>query len=210
MDLSRPLRTVVPGVDGDVLAVLVRTHAPLTGNKVSQLAGRSYAQVRHVLHRLVGDGLVLAERHGQAISYTLNRSHVVAPAIEQLGRAHEEVEERIRSCVAAWPAPPRTVAIFGSFARRDGSSDSDIDVLFVRLEGTSYDDPTWARQRGELASAIESWTGNPTQIVDLDADELAAAAAGGDPLVAMLRQDARVLFGDDVGGLADLGSGVAR
>jgi predicted nucleotidyltransferase len=190
-----------------VLVVLVRTHAPLTGNKVAQLAGRSYSQVRAVLHRLVDDGLVVSDRHGQAFSYTLNREHVAAAALEQLGRAHRTVEERIGEHVSSWSPPPRCVAIFGSFARRDGAVDSDIDVLVVRPDRTPFDEPNWSGRRHELAAAVQRWTGNAAQVVDLDATELSSASRAGDPLAAQLRRDARTVFGEDVASLLGAGSG---
>jgi predicted nucleotidyltransferase len=209
MDLQHPLRTVVPGVDGDVLVVLARTRAPLTGNKVSQLAGRSYSQVRAVLHRLVDDGLAVRERHGQAFTYVLNRDHIAAPAIEHLARAHQLVEERIRDTATSWSIPPLSVTVFGSFARRDGTPDSDIDVLLVRPDGTPFDEPSWAQQRYELATAVQRWTGNPAQIIDLSVSELRSAAGGGEPLVEQLRADARTVFGEDVAPWLESDSGVS-
>jgi hypothetical protein len=82
-------------------------------------------------------------------------------------------------------------------------------VLLIRPEGTAYDDPQWAQQRRELATAVESWSGNPTQVVDLDVAEFAAAARGGDPIVGELRQEVRILFGDDLARHAESSSGTA-
>lgn len=198
MDVGLPLRSVSPGVDGDVLGVLLRTHAPLTGNKVSQMAGRSYAQVRHVLHRLVDDGLVSAERHGNAVSYTFNREHVTAAGLEELTRLHDEVEGRIRDFVSMWSLPARSAAVFGSFARRDGSADSDIDLLLVRSAGVALDNEVWSAQRHAPAAAIERWTGNPARIVDMSPAELTAAASRDEPLIGSLRDEVKVVAGEDL------------
>lgn len=196
MDLGLPLRSVSPGVDADVLAVLLRTHAPLTGKKVSELAGRSYAQVHHVLQRLVADGLVNGTRHGNAVSFEFNRDHVAAEPLGLLIRLHDAVELRIAEAVEQWQQPARSVAVYGSFARQDGTADSDVDVLLVRPGETDFDDENWASQRHELAAAIERWTGNPAQVVDLSASELRDAAARQEPLAQSLRRDARVVAGE--------------
>lgn len=198
MDVSRPLRSVSPGVDSDVLTVLVRTHAPLTGNRVAQLAGRSYAQVRHVLRRLVAHGLVNAERYGNAVVYNLNRDHVAAGLVAGLAELHAEVEQRVRTLVEGWTMRPRALVVFGSFARRDGDENSDIDLLLVRPRGLEEDEPTWAAQRYELAQAVEGWTGNRAQIVDVAPGDLLAAADADEPLVASLVDDGQVLYGPEL------------
>lgn len=178
--------------------MLARNHAALTGARVQRLAGRSYAQVRHALHRLAADGLVTRERHGQAFSYSLNRSHVLAAAIEAAAAAGDAVEDQLTAALQAWSPAPAAVVLFGSFARRDGNADSDIDVLVVRGDGTDEDDPLWSAQRYELARSLERWTGNTTQIVELASAELGEAIARGDELIAAVRRDGRVLAGPDL------------
>jgi hypothetical protein len=79
MDLSLPLATVAPSLDAEVLTVLARTTAPLSGRRVGALARRgSHQGVQRVLNRLVEHGLVLAEPASPAILYRLNRDHVLA------------------------------------------------------------------------------------------------------------------------------------
>lgn len=198
MDLSQPLRSVSPGVDSDVLGVLASTHAPLTGNRVALLAGRSYAQVRAVLRRLVAHGLVNAERIGNAVAYALNREHVAAGFITGLTDLHAAVEQRIHGLLADWTIQPHAVVAFGSFARRDGDEHSDIDLLLVRPPELDEDDPLWAEQRYELASGLERWTGNRAQIIDLAPDELLAATEAEEPLIASLTQEGQVLLGPEL------------
>ena len=167
MDLSNPLRVVAPGVESDVLAVLLRSHAPLTGARVAALAARSETQVRLVLSRLHRHGLVEAERHGQSYSFLLNRWHVLVPGLEQIHQAMPTLEEMIRAAVADWSVAPASLVLFGSAARRDGDADSDIDLLLVRDDTTNADDETWAEQRHALARDVERWTGNAVQIVEV-------------------------------------------
>lgn len=195
MDLSNPMRAVAPGVESDVLAVLLRSHAPLTGARVAAMAERSETQVRVVLRRLEEHGLVEAERHGQSYSYLLNREHVLVPGLEQLHQAMPTVEDRVRSAVQEWTLAPATLVLFGSAARRDGDAHSDIDLLLVRDDTTNTDDETWAEQRHALARDVERWTGNTVQIVDLSESELAKAVRRNEPLISGLRGDGILLAG---------------
>jgi predicted nucleotidyltransferase len=198
MDLSNPLRAVAPGVEGDVLAALVRTHAPLTGARVAALAERGETQVRAVLRRLERQGLVDVERHGQSYSYLMNREHVLAPALEALERGLPEVERRVGAVVDGWIVAPASVMLFGSAARRDGDADSDVDVLLVRLDGVDADDEAWAQQRHELAQTIEKWTGNAVQVLELSTTEMAKAVRRKEPLVSELQADGVILAGRDL------------
>jgi predicted nucleotidyltransferase len=205
VDISNPFRSIAPTVDADVLGVLTRTHSSLTGVKVAELAGRSYAQVRSVLHRMVSEGVVDAERHGQAFSYRLNRDHVIAEAVTSIAQAVERAEQRIVDEAAAWDPAPYAVVVFGSFARRDGGVDSDLDVLLVRPDDVDQEHERWAPQRHELARKAERWTGNHTQILELSMTELSSAVKRDEDLVRSLRHDARVLLGPPIAEL--VGSG---
>jgi Nucleotidyltransferase domain len=198
MDPSNPFRTLAPSVDGDVIQVLARTHAPLTGAKIAVLAERSPSQVRVVLQGLERHGIVHSERHGQAYTYVLNRDHVLAEAIDLIFTASQRLEHRVAEAIAGWPVKPTGVAFFGSFARRDGDADSDVDVLLVRPTNVSDEDEAWGSQRRRLAASIQRWVGNPAQILELSEEELTVAIRRDEPLVENLRRDAVAVFGDIV------------
>ena len=195
MDISNPLRSLAPTVEGDVLAVLVRSQMPLTGRRIHELAGRSYSQVREVLHRLEVHGLVDAEDHGAAVAYSFNREHVLATAVETASAAGGEVERRLRAAFEGWTPPPAAVVLFGSFARRDGGPESDVDVLLIRPNDIADGDDLWTAQRYDLVRNVERWTGNSTQIIELTSSELHRAIERTDDLIAAVRRDGRVLVG---------------
>lgn len=198
MDLSHPLRAVAPGVEGDVLVVLLRTHVPLTGARVAALAGRGETQVRQVLRRLEQHGLVDVERHGQSYSYVVNRQHVLVPGVEALQQAMSTVERDVRALAEHWTVPPASLVMFGSAARRDGNADSDVDLLLVRSDDVDADDETWAKQRHDLAQSVERWTGNTVQVIELSTTELAKVVRRKEPLIGELRADGIVLAGSDL------------
>jgi predicted nucleotidyltransferase len=206
MDVSNPLRSVAPSVEADVLAVLSGTHLPLTGQRVQELAGRSYGRVRLVLRRLVDHGLVVTERHGNSNTYVLNRDHVLAAPLDAMVKAVSTVETSMREAVDRWRIQPEVVVLFGSFARRDGDADSDIDVLLVRPDGVDADDDGWVDQRTSLVVAVERWSGNRVQIVELSSSELNDAVSTEQPLLESLRSDG-VMLG---GARQDLRSSIVR
>lgn len=116
MDVSMPIKTVVPSLDGPVLAALAATAMPMGLATVHTRAGRgSKSGVRSVLLRMVDEGLVLEVPGG----YMLNRDHIAAPAVEMLATLHGELTSRIRhgGGVAHAPGGGRHVR-FGSPTRR--------------------------------------------------------------------------------------------
>jgi predicted nucleotidyltransferase len=195
MDVTTPLRSIAPTVESDVLSVLTRSRVAMTGRHVQQLAGRSYAQVRDVLRRLAAQGLVDLERHGNTVTYSLNRDHVLAPAIEIASTAAGEIERRLLVALEAWLPSPTAAVTFGSFARRDGGPESDIDLLLVRPDDIPEDDAAWMAQRYDLARQLERWTGNRAQIVELTSAELDGAIDRGDDLISAVRRDGYALIG---------------
>ncbi|MHB8312360.1 MAG: nucleotidyltransferase domain-containing protein [Candidatus Dormibacteria bacterium] len=195
MNPSNPLRTIAPTVDADVLAVLARTAYPLTGRRIHLLTERSYSQVHATLARLCASGLVHGERRGQAVAYTLNRDHVLASSVLDAATSLARVEELVTKLIGSFSIPPVCVALFGSFARRDGDEASDIDVLMVRPAGLRESSRGWAEQRLAFCERVELVTGNRVQLLDVSRAELGGRRHRETPLAASLRREARVLYG---------------
>ena len=95
----------------------------------------------------------------------------------------------------AWADPPVAVVVYGSAARGDGDVASDIDLLVVRPAGVGDDDPAWHDAVTDLASRVTRWTGNPCEVLDRSANELAAMAADGERLLTEIRRDGRAVVG---------------
>jgi predicted nucleotidyltransferase len=192
----------VPKLDAPVLAVLARTRRPLTGRQVHQLAGAgSESGVRKVLARLAAQGLVHASEAGQAKLYVANREHVAWPAVDILCSLKSTLLDRLRDQIRSWAVPPRAAALFGSAARGDGGTSSDIDVLLVRPDEVDAADETWCRQVDVFRDRVEAWTGNHCQVYEVDSTGLrehAGHAEREEPIVAEWRRDAIPLFGEDL------------
>jgi predicted nucleotidyltransferase len=187
MDVSMPISTVVPSLDGPVLAVLGATTAPLELAVVHARAGRgSKSGVRSALLRMVDAGLVELVPGG----YVLNRDHIAAPAVELLVALHGELANRIRGAVEKWSSPPTLVGMFGSAARRDGDATSDIDVLVIS------EDPDLEDRVDELAAQISRWTGNRAQVIGRTPKEIARLRRAKEPILTEWARDFVVLTGE--------------
>ncbi|HUB73695.1 MAG TPA: nucleotidyltransferase domain-containing protein [Solirubrobacteraceae bacterium] len=199
MDVSRPYTAVCPTLDGEVLRVLARTTRVLTGREVAALAGRrSHSGVLAVLHRLTEHGLVDRVELNRAYLFTLNREHLAAPAVEMLMQMRTALLHRIGEAVGSWETAPVHVSMFGSAARGDGDTGSDVDLLVVRPGDVLEDDSEWATQLADLRDRIRRWTGNHVQIVELGEDDVERLREDERPILAALRADAIVLYGSSI------------
>ncbi len=135
MNVGRPHTAVCPTLDSEVLNVLVGTTRPLTGREIARLAGRpSHSGVLDVLHRLAEHGLVERQEAGRALLFTLNREHLAASAVELLANMRHELFSRLRRAIENWEVAPSHVSLFGSAARGEGDTQSDIDLFVVSPE----------------------------------------------------------------------------
>jgi DNA-binding transcriptional ArsR family regulator len=171
MDLGRPLATVTPTLDGDVLAVLAQAETTFTTGQLHRVVGQySEDGIRKVLVRLTGQGIVLAERVGNAYAYRLNREHLAAAPVVALARARAELLERIEAQLATWRPAPVYAAVFGSAARGDMTVSSDIDILVIRPD--DVDEDTWEEQMTALAAQVTRWTGNDARPLQFAVSEV--------------------------------------
>jgi predicted nucleotidyltransferase len=202
MDVAKPYSALVSRLDGAVLTVLAGTTRPLTGREVARLAGRrGHSGVLLVLNRLTEHGLVDRQEAGRALLYTLNRDHLVAPAVLLLAGIRAELRMRIVQELEAWATPALHVSMFGSAARGDGDTGSDIDLFIVRPEYISAEDGQWRAQLDDLATHIQRWTGNHASIADVGEGELRELERAKRPILRELRKDAITLFGPAVADL---------
>lgn len=201
MDVAVPIRSVIPGLSGLILQVLARTEQPLTGTKIAELVGDQHASragVNKAVKSLVVGGLVTSQRVGSANLYLLNRQHIAAPSVIALSDLRSLFMQRTSDLVGTWSAPPVALWLFGSAARSDGDALSDIDLLAIRGDEIDVDDAAWNEQMIELASRVESWTGNGCSILEYSRAEFESLVVHDDPLVASLRHDAIAIAGAPV------------
>jgi Nucleotidyltransferase domain len=227
VDLSDPTSAVTSTLDGPVLAVLAQAGRPLTvGQVAAQTPRGSEIGVRRSLARLVDQGIVRATEMGRNRVHELNRDHVAAPIAEALAGLRLETWKRLRQKLAGWNPEPLYGCVFGSAARGDGDSGSDIDVLLVHSPFPGESDPRrrsspvsrqlagyateiltmqltgrqvvkWRSQVDDLHGLVEAWTGNPLQPLEMSSLEWAEHARRKSPLFAEISRDAIKVAGAD-------------
>lgn len=133
VDVTDPATVLAGGLTMPILRALAHRSSPATAAQVHRAAvAGTEAGVRRALDRLTRHGLLLAEPIGDRIVYSLNRDHVLYPAVTALIRSADELPRRLRREISGWQVAPSAAALYGSAARRDGDADSDIDLLLVR------------------------------------------------------------------------------
>jgi hypothetical protein len=180
MELNRPFAAVTPTLDGDVLATLARHDVTFTTGQIHRILNNfSEEGIRKVLARLVRQGVVIAERVGNAYAYRLNAEHLAAEPILALAKLPDTFLTRLELHLKGWEHPPVYAAVFGSFAQGTMTVDSDLDLFLVRDDDAP--ESVWAREVNQFATAVTRWTGNDARPVEYTTTELRAARA--EPMV---------------------------
>ena len=196
MDVGRPAAIILPAGTEAVLRVLAGTDGPLGVREVARLAGVSANRASQVLSELAGHGLVLVEDRGAGRFCRLNRAHLAADPLLALVGLRRRLLEFLRSEVAAWSRRPIHVSLFGSAARGDGTTASDLDLLVVRRDGgTDAEDEGWDDQLFTSGERIFAATGNRPAWLTLTAADLRRAVQAAEPMVGEWRRDALHLAG---------------
>lgn len=197
MDMTMPYTALLAKTEGKVLAVLAGTTRPLSGREVARLAGLSQNGAWRVLRRLVEHGVVSQQEAGSgaALLYSLNHDHLAAEPVIALLRLREMLFDRIKGQIEAWPLAPVHASIFGSAARGDGDTASDIDVFVVRPQQIDDGDDAWRSQLDDLSERIRAWSGNHAGVAEIGEPELRRLRRDRPRVVGALREDAIVLAG---------------
>ena len=178
---------LIPGANGAVLSVLLRTGSGLTGRQVYGLVRDRFSlwSVQQALASLVGLGVVESRSVGRAMVHTINEDHyAIAPLrvlLDPVAALREVVQRSVGSSVEA-------VILFGSVARGDATADSDVDLAVLASS-------EW-EGRPDLEDAVRARLGNDCDVVVFTAEEFSRLAANGEePVVAQILADGIVLFG---------------
>lgn len=219
MDLSDPTLSVTATLDGPVLVALVHAGRPLTVSEVAKASARgSEIGIRRSLSRLVSQGVVTSTEFGNTRVYHLNREHVAAGAAIELSRLRTLVWQRTAREVERWSVRPLYASVFGSAARQEGDTNSDIDLLLVRpstrseleeaqehktvvaalgmwldvimTRGMADTSVTkWDSNVDQLHGLMRRWTGNALQVVTVSAVEWSQHRQTKSAIYQSIRQD---------------------
>jgi len=206
MNLSEPLDGLTSPVEAAVLRVLSRADAGFSGRQLHALAGvGSTSSVHRAINHLAHVGLVTSESRPPAIIYRPNRHHVLWPVVELALEARTRALGGIRDfCLEEVPSevPEEariTLLLYGSVARRESNTESDIDLLIVFPD--DFDPEARADFNYRLGEHVERLTGNEAQLSSLARAEFETRFAERDRFIANVAGDAIHLYGPVLPGI---------
>jgi len=203
VDFRHPVEAVIPGAQGRVIAALLGTSGDLNLRTIARVAGVSVAQASRVLPGLVDLGMIERREVPPSSLFRIVPEHVATRALVALADSRAVVlAEMGRAAAKIRPAPISVIA-FGSFARGDGEPDSDIDVIMLRPTGVDADDDGWSQAIERWRTVVSRVAGNTVEILDVDADAVAAKLSGRSELWRDVHRDGQVVFGKRLDALAD-------
>lgn len=196
MDWNEPAAAVMSHGIAAVLRTLAGADGMSSVREIARLAGISPTRARQAVERLAEHGLLTVDSGAASHVVRLNREHLaVEPAIA-LANLRARVLDRIGDEVASWSLPALHVSLFGSAARGDGSTSSDIDLLVIHQSFPSLAErERWDDQLAQSGAAIQQWTGNWVGWFQASSEDLSRMIADREPILVEWRRDAVRLFG---------------
>lgn len=197
MNLATPSSIAIPETTGRVLKVLAGTTRPLSGREVARLSASPRTTVSRILRDLELQGLAKVQEAGAgaALLYTLNRDHLAAEPVLTLMNLKQRLIVFLTHKIECWSIQPHHASLFGSAARGDGDSASDIDLFIVRPDGVAEHDHTWRSQLDRLARTVKDATGNRAGISEISELQLRQFVYERPPIIDELEGDAITLVG---------------
>lgn len=142
-----------------------------------------------IVEDLADGGIVTLRRAGRSRMVALNREHLAYAALADLISLRSRLVDALRDRLGGWRSLD-AAWLYGSAARDDGTSDSDIDVLLV---GSVDDEERWLGRVDLLREDITRWTGNASDVHSYRRDEFQRLVRERNPIIEALRTDGIVL-----------------
>ncbi len=193
MDLGNPLRSLLGRAPADVLRVLSRVDTPLIGRRVETVSGLPKSSAARALQHLEGIGIVDAEQVGRARRYSVNREHLLWPAIASALDSGARLEQALAARAAE--AEGVSLAVYGSVARGEADGHSDVDLLLVHGGGSAQD---LDRLVVDLQELVRRASGNDAEVYVISSEDLRRAVRDHEPIVASWRKEARRIAGPPI------------
>jgi len=172
---------------------------------LASIAGVGRTRASGIIGELSDLGIVERREMGRTVLVSLARRSVAGELIDRLAHLGSEVIVRLRGLATELEPAPETLLIFGSFARGEADSHSDLDVLAVRSPAADPD--KWAAALSAFTEQARDLTGNPIQVLECDLADLRRKAGPrakvGRDFWNAVRRDAILLTGSPLDDLID-------
>ncbi len=203
VDFRHPVEAAIPGAQGRIIAALLGTSGELNLRTIARIAGVSIAQASRVLPGLVDLGMIERREVPPSSLFRLVPEHVATRALMELANSRGVVMNEMGDSARKIRPAPVSVITFGSFARGDSDIGSDIDVLIVRPTGIGADDERWTQTLERWRTVVSRVAGNTVEILEVEADAVAAKLSGGTQLWRDIHRDGQVVFGRRLDAVAE-------
>ena len=195
MDFRHPIEAVIPGAQGKVLGALLRTSGELNLRNLARVAGVSIAQASRVLPQLVELGIVERQEVPPSSLFSLVPEHIAVRPLLELSNPRRALMRAISGAVVNINPTPVSIVAFGSFARGDGSIESDIDLVVVRPALTDAEDEDWFLSLEEWRTHLQRVAGNDIEILEVGEDKIAAKLGSTSQVWRDIRRDGQLVHG---------------
>jgi len=193
MNLAEPSDLVMPRATAAVLRVLVGADASFSIRQLARLAEISAPRAVEIVNRASERGLILVEQAGRSRMCRFNREHLAANAIIDLVTIRERILQALKSEIASWSIQPLHASLFGSAARGDGNTASDLDVLIIRPSEVLEN--LWNDQKYASGFRLMTKIGNHVSWFDISVAELRIASDASEPILSEWKSEGIPLFG---------------
>lgn len=196
MDLSQPATVALAAGTASVVRALAGTTVPVSIRRPARIAGVSPSRAHQVVRGLALHGVVKVDDRDGSSNCELNRAHLATGPLVELVSLRSRMLELLVAEISRWSEAPLHASLFGSAARGDGGTASDIDLLVVRRDDS--DDDAWTDQLHDAGRRIRDATGNRAAWFDLTEADLRRAVAASEPVIEDWKRDAVHLFGESL------------
>jgi len=193
LNTAEPSDIVLPRATAAVFRVLVGAETSFSIRQLARLAGVSAPRAVEIVNRASERGLILVEQGGRSRMCRFNREHLAADAVIELVTIRERIFRAIEEEISLWKIQPLHASLFGSVARGEGNTQSDLDLLLVRPKSESEE--TWEEQKYTSGSRLKAKIGNPVSWFDISVAELKAAVRASEPILSEWKKDSIHLAG---------------
>jgi predicted nucleotidyltransferase len=207
MDFVRPLQSVIPGVQGRILAVLAETTGELNLRAIASIADVSEAQASRILPGLVAIGLVERREAPPSALFRVVRDHIAAGPVLALARSRDRMIQQMREIAEGLPVPAVSVIVFGSFARGQADLESDIDTLMIRPSDVSESDEAWSASVQQWIDRVGEVSGNRVEVLEAEEYEVSARLNREGNVWQDIERDGLIIHGPPLGSFRSVSRG---
>ena len=134
MNFTQPLDHILGQLSKiKILRFMIHVRLPMNGREIAKAVGLSHVRCHTILKELSEQGIVTLRKIGRSTVYEIQPDHIVIKHwLKPLFREEKHLRKRLaRTVTSHLSVKPVSVILFGSIARKEDRSGSDIDMLLI-------------------------------------------------------------------------------